>query len=112
MSYKSWINCHFAGCRLLANAHDEHRNRAVQVFMLPGHFDHVGVTDGTDAWIAPVIADPFSVNVKRILDDIQAGKDPRVESKGRQRVRLVGLAEALIQESPKLRKRIVLRSPA
>lgn len=111
MGYRNWINCHFDNCRLLANAYDEHRNRAVRVFMMPGVFDVVGVSDGVDAWVAPVIADPFSVSVKRILDDIQAGKDPAVESKGRRRVHL--LQPVIEQPTPPTpRKRVALRSQA
>ena len=67
---------HFSGCLLLAHAHDPYRNRDVQLRQLPGEFDVVGVTDGTDAWIAPVAGDPFSVSVKRILEDLRAGKMP------------------------------------
>jgi hypothetical protein len=59
--------------------------------MLPGEFEIVGVSDGTDAWIAPVSGDPFSVSVKRILEDIRSGKMPAQQ---RQRTRvLVGVAE-------------------
>jgi hypothetical protein len=111
MGYRNFINSHFDGCRLLANAYDEHRNRAVRIFMMPGQFDVVGVSDGTDSWVAPVIADPFSVSVKRILDDIQAGKDPVVETKGRRRVQLLQQAQEITQSSTS-RKRVALRSEA
>jgi len=111
MGYRNWINSHFDSCRLLANAYDEHRNRSVRVFMMPGIFDVVGVSDGVDAWVAPVIIDPFSVSVKRILDDIQAGKDPAVESKGRRRVQLV-LPIPEVPPPQSSRKRVALRSPS
>lgn len=89
--FKDYINRHFDGCRLLAHARDEHRNRDVRVFALPGHFDVVGVTDGTDAWVAPVICDPFSVKVSQLLADLRAGVDVPVAGKPlghRQRVRI------------------------
>lgn len=66
----------FAGCRLLANAHDNARNRDVRLYQVPGEFDYIGVTDGHESWIAPAVASVFSVNVRRMLDDIQAGKVP------------------------------------
>ena len=67
---------HFGSCMLLAKARDEHRNRDVEVRMLPGEFEVVGVTDGTDAWIAPVIADPFNVNIRGInSNSIAAASD-------------------------------------
>jgi len=81
MSFKHHINNHFNGCVCLANTRDEGRNRPVQLFALPGEFNYVGVSDGTDAWIAPVIADPFSVNIKRLLDDHAKGTLPRPRKK-------------------------------
>lgn len=69
---------HFSSCLLLARAHDPYRQREVQLRLLPGEFDYVGITDGTDAWIAPVAGDPFSVGIKRILDELRQGKMPTV----------------------------------
>lgn len=74
--YNAHFANHFGGCMLLALARDPHRNRDVQLRMLPGEFDHVGVTDGTDAWIAPVAGDPFGVGIKRILDGVREGRMP------------------------------------
>lgn len=73
MSFKHHINSHFSGCVCLAQTRDECRDRTVHVYALPGEFDLVGVSDGTDAWVAPVVADPFSVNVKRLLEDHAKG---------------------------------------
>ncbi len=84
--YNHHFKSHFAGCLKLADAYDPHRNRQVELRMLPGEFDVVGVTDGTDAWIAPVSGDPFSVSVKRILEDLRNGKMP---AQSRQRTRVV-----------------------
>lgn len=78
MNFKYHINNHFAGCHVLGLAKDEHRNRDVKVFALPGVFDVVGVFDGTDAWIAPVIADPFNIDIKKRLEDYAAGRPPRL----------------------------------
>lgn len=72
--FNHYFNTHFSSCVLLAHAHDPYRQRDVQLRLLPGEFDVVGVTDGTDAWVAPVVGDSFRVNIKRILDDIRAGK--------------------------------------
>ena len=76
--YNHHFKNNFGSCRLLARTRDEHRDREVTVHLLPGEWEHVGVSDGTDSWIAPVSADPFSVSVKRILADILAGKNPEV----------------------------------
>ena len=72
--WRRYMGNKFAGCQLLAYAHDHCRLRDVRIYLIPGEFDDVGVTDGVDVWIAPVIADPFSVNVARLLADLQAGK--------------------------------------
>lgn len=76
--FNSYFSSHFAGCRLLAQANDPHRNRDVKLYQFPGEFDYVGVTDGHESWVAPAVASIFSVNVKRILDDIKEGKEPEV----------------------------------
>ena len=79
--YKYHISQKFASCVRLATAVDPHRNRTVQLFHLPGNFEYVGVYDGTDCWIAPAAADPFSVSVVRLLEDIRTGRQgvrPRV----------------------------------
>lgn len=78
MRFNKFMQSHFAGCRLLAHARDTCRNRQVKVYALPGEFDVVGVSDGVDAWMAPVVADPFTVNVGRLLQQIREGKDPAV----------------------------------
>ena len=46
------------------------------IFALPGEFDTVGISDGTDAWIAPVIAEPFAgqgIKVGQLLQQIRDG---------------------------------------
>lgn len=68
--YNHYMNSHFSGCRKLADARDNVRMRDVRLFELPGNLDHVGVSDGVDAWIAPVIAEPFSVNCRKLLNDL------------------------------------------
>ena len=74
---------------LLANARDEHRNRDVRLYLMPGEFDTVGVTDGTDAWVAPVIADPFSVNIIQIMKDVRDGKIIKPNEVPRKRHRII-----------------------
>lgn len=65
---------HFGGCRLLKSGHDPHRNRPVKIYAIPGEFDVVGISDGTDAWIAPV-ATGFLEDVRKMLVRIQQGED-------------------------------------
>lgn len=74
--YNDLFRSHFAGCVLLAKAHDPYRQRNVELRMVPGQFDVVGVSDGTDAWIAPVAGDPFRVNIARLIEDARAGRTP------------------------------------
>lgn len=70
-NFKHYFMNDFAGCRLIAKAFDQHRHREVSIYLLPGQFEYVGVSDGTDKWIAPVIAEPFSVNIREIILAIQ-----------------------------------------
>lgn len=105
MSFKYHINNHFSGCRLLAKTWDVYRMREVSVYLLPGTFDHVGVCDSTDAWVAPVAADPFKVNIREILGKIQAGESPApvvLSPTGRN---LTGQGPEL-QDLPKARRRL------
>lgn len=71
--FTHYLRTGFDSCRLLASTRDIHRDRDVRVYMLPGEFEYVGVNDGVDKWIAPVIANPFSVDVRKLLADISAG---------------------------------------
>lgn len=64
---------HFSGCQHLASTHDQNRNRNVKIYRVPGIADFVGITDGTDCWMAPVSHSLFRVDIKRLLDDMQAG---------------------------------------
>lgn len=73
-NFKHYMNSRFSGCRLLANAYDQHRNREVKVFLIPGEFECVGVCDTVDCWIAPVIAEPFSLPIGSVIKDILDGK--------------------------------------
>lgn len=109
--WKHYMNSGYAGCQLLAYARDHVRMRDVRIYKIPGEFDDVGITDGTDTWIAPVKADVFSVNVKRLMDDIAAGKqipkpEPLVQSRRRQL-----LVEEPPQDAPKRSRRALLDQP-
>lgn len=73
-NFKTYINSGFSACTLLAYARDHCRNRDVRIFLIPGHDDCVGISDGVDAWIAPTRADVFSVNVERLIADLRAGR--------------------------------------
>lgn len=73
-NYKHYFNNGFAGCRLLAHAHDNHRDRSVRVYQIPGEVECVGVTDGVDKWIAPVIANPFSLNIGDLIKRLASGE--------------------------------------
>lgn len=85
--FNAYMSNHFGSCMLLAESYDPHRQRDVKIYRVPGEDAYVGVTDGTDSWIAPVVADLFTCNIKRIMDDLHAGKMP-VISKSRERKKL------------------------
>ena len=76
MRFNHYFSNHFGSCRLLKEMRDPHRERDVSVYALPGEFSCVGITDGIDAWVAPV-ATGFLEDVRKMLLQIQAGGDPR-----------------------------------
>lgn len=99
--FNSYLSQRFEGCRCIAHARDPHRERDVKIYAVPGEFDLVGVSDGTDVWIAPVIADPFSVSIKRIMEIMKAGGQPPPIH--RQRHRVVVPTEVTPQKKERVR---------
>jgi hypothetical protein len=71
--FNNFMNSHFSGCQLLAKTRDLCRQRDVSVFRIPGEVECVGVSDGTDSWIAPVIANPFSFDLIKLFKDFADG---------------------------------------
>lgn len=116
MSYKHFLNSHWSGCRLLAETHDHCRRRPVKLYAVPGNFDYVGVTDGTDAWVAPanVQGGVFGVDVRELLRRLQAGEDVQSVATGRQRVRVhappAQIQQQPSQQQPRSRVRVQLHS--
>lgn len=106
--FTSYLNVHFRGlgCRLIARAFDEHRGRRVDISAIPGYWDIVGVSDGTDAWIAPATAGLFfktaSGDCAEIMRRLQAGEElpPIPDAPAPKRQRL-----ALDEEEPQPRPR-------
>jgi hypothetical protein len=100
------MNSDFAGCRLLAYAHDNCRNRDVRLYLIPGEWEAVGVTDGVDKWVAPAVRDIMSVDIPKLLRMLQAGDDIPKPTPLVRRQR-----EALVVEEepqPKKRPRVVI----
>lgn len=106
--YNNYFANGFRACRLLAYARDNHRNRDVRIYAMPGEFSVVGVTDDTDCWIAPVSADPFSVNITRLMKDLGEGKPlPPPKPPGESgRVR-----KSLVTDNPSPTRRKLLEQP-
>lgn len=78
MKFNAFMNSHFrtAGCRLIARARDECRNRDVSIYAMPGYWDVVGVSDGIDAWVCPVAAGAFfKSNTGDVYELMRALKD-------------------------------------
>lgn len=109
MRFNQYFANHFGGCLLLTTTYDPHRQRKVELRMIPGEFTFVGVTDGTDCWIAPVISDPFSAGVGRILEGIKNGKMPGQQRPQRHTVYVA--PEELPQEAPQKTRRAVVVAP-
>lgn len=103
MRYNHHLQNHFGSCLLLARAHDAHRGRDVQLRALPGEFDVVGVTDGTDAWLAPATCRPFGVDVAALLQRVRDGT--HTAPRGRPRH---ALAEDAQEPQPAPRRRRVI----
>lgn len=91
MKYNRHFQDHFRSCQLLKTGHDPHRNRRVEIRFIPGEYEVVGITDGTDAWVAPV-STGFLEDVRKLLERIRAGDriEPIYEApkKSRERVKL------------------------
>lgn len=77
-NFKHYFDSRFAGCRILAHAYDQHRNRDVTIYQLPGYVDCVGVSDTVDRWIAPVAPNLFSVDIYQLFRDLHDGKDVKL----------------------------------
>lgn len=106
--YKHHFENHFASCILLAYARDPYRNRDVQLRALPGEFDHVGVSDGTDSWIAPVAGDPMRVGVARILENLRLGIMPKPEKPVQGRRQRAHLIEQPPAPTPRPRRHLLV----
>jgi len=106
--FNHYLISHFNGCRLLAESDDLYRKRPVRLFLMPGEFEVVGVTDGTDAWIAPVTPQCFRVDVADIVKRIRVGEPVAVHRHATPRTRHI-----LVEEEPKpaQRTRVMLEEP-
>lgn len=107
--FNHYMNSHFSGCRLLARAHDDCRNRRVTIHQVPGHWDVVGVSDGTDSWIAPVTAGAFfrtaTGDVADIMRRLQAGEEVGAVPDAPKRSRIALVDEE--EPQPRPRRRIL-----
>lgn len=107
--FNEYMANHFGSCKLLAHADDLHRNRKVKIYAIPGWWDVVGVTDGVEAWIAPVSPSLFSVNVTRLIEDMHAGRPlPKPEAAAETRRRRVVLIDQ--EPQPVRRQRVQLHA--
>ena len=78
MKYNRYFINHFRDCRLLVSGYDPHRVRQVEIRLIPGEWDVVGISDGIDAWVAPIVVDsPLFQKARSVMADIRNGKDPK-----------------------------------
>lgn len=116
--FTTFINTHFqgSGCRLIARAFDECRQRRVTLHAIPGYYDCVGVSDGTDAWIAPASAGLFmktaTGDCADIMRRLQVGEElpPVPDFPGPKRGR-VALEDPEPQPRPRSRVAIADETP-
>lgn len=114
-SFKTFINSGFSGCRHVASGRDPHRQRDVRIYAMPGIFDYVGAHDGVDSWVAPVAANPFDVNIVRLMADLQAGKSiptpAALEPRRRLRLAEPPSQPPTTQPEPRKRARLAIVPP-
>jgi hypothetical protein len=112
--FNHYMNSHFSGCRLIARARDTCRERDVTIHQIPGYWDVVGVSDGTDAWVAPTSTGPFfktaTGDVTKIMRALEAGEElppvPDAPAKDQTRRRAVLIDDA--EQPPPKRTRTPL----
>lgn len=79
--FNHYMNNHFGSCRLLVTGYDLCRNRDVKAYVIPGRADCIGLTDGTDAWIAPLTAGSsifHGVDLRKLVGSLFAGENPAI----------------------------------
>lgn len=74
--FNQHFSTHFSSCLTLVEGHDPHRDRRVVVKAIPGEFEVVGITDGVDAWVAPITVAPSALfdKVRVAMDALRKGK--------------------------------------
>lgn len=118
MNFKNYINTGFVSCRLIAETYDNIRKRQVRLYMIPGHPEDVGVTDGVDAWVCPISCNPFRVDVVKLFAAIHAGQTVGIQRDppggGRSRRTLLSQdsqdPEQIPTNAPTRRTRVVLQT--
>jgi hypothetical protein len=115
-SFKHWMSVKFEGCRHIASTHDPYRKRDVKVFAMPGDFELVGISDGTDSWIAPVSANPFvsqGIDVKKLLSQLREGTlvAPADSSRTRHRIIIDQSRRPTDERGPTLGRRLINPQP-
>lgn len=107
--YNQHMNNHFSGCRLLAKAYDPYRFRNVELRLIPGEFDVIGITDGVDAWVSPTCIDPFSVGLPKLIEEFRlTGKVSNIDTTVRTRHVIPPDVIARIKEAELPRRRNVV----
>lgn len=81
MHWNYHLNHHFGSCRLLATGYDPHMKSEVRYYLLPGDFDNIGVTDGTNSHVVPITTISPSINrLQGLIDEVRQGGNPAVKA--------------------------------
>lgn len=108
--FNAYFVNHFSNCTTLVEGYDPHRDRKVLIKIIPGDFSIVGVTDGVDAWVAPLSVAPselFDLVRKAMEEYLKTSKVPAASSLSRRRPLTLPPPET---PTPTLRRRLVTHS--
>ena len=101
--FNNLMSSHFNGCPFLCSAPDLGRNRTMRFYALPDEQSLVGMSDGTDAFIVPVVCRSWSFDIRTALKDIVEGRKPQLPEEAPVRRKLLAAA---IEEAP-VRRRLI-----
>lgn len=115
--FNEHMRSHFRDCRLIHEGFDPNRQREARYFALPGEFDLIGYSDGTDSFMIPAKNNPFlATQIHRALASILAGEDFHYEPPTPRRRRIfgddstpTGRSKAIIEEERRVAAVVTLQ---
>lgn len=100
MRFNNYLISKFAGCVLLHEGVDPHRNRPAKYYALPGEFAVIGYSDDVDTFIIPAAGNGFLPDgARKALAALQSGETFTVQRPQQAPTRARGTFAVLV-ESP------------